>query len=211
MGYYAAFLDVGGKPCLVIGGDHMAADKARGLHAAGAEVRMIWPEFGADAQALRAPGVTLLAREFDESDLDGCFLAIDASGDDERGPGWAAAARARRVLLNVLDRPARCDFIAPALVQRGPLQIAVSTAGRSPFMASHLRRRLESESGTEWGQLVELVGELRDGLRREGVSLEVQSEIYGRIPNSGALELLERGDNAGARTAIAACRDGLSG
>jgi siroheme synthase-like protein len=114
VGYYAAFLDVGGKPCVVIGGDHLAADKARGLHQAGAEVRMVWPQFGVEAEELGAAGrATLHPREFEETDLDGCFLAIDASGDDERGPAWAAAADERRVLLNVLDRPARCDFIAP--------------------------------------------------------------------------------------------------
>jgi hypothetical protein len=73
-------------------------------------------------------------------------------------------------------------------------------------MASHLRRRLEAEYGAEWGLLVELVGELRDALRREGVSVDEQSAIYTRIPDSGALQLIQRDDVEGARAAIAACR-----
>src|SRR5947207_119839 len=81
-------------------------------------------------------------------------------------------------------------FLDPALVIRPPLQVAISTGGRSPFMAAHLRRRLESELGPEWGQLTELVGELRDRLRAEGVPLERQNEIFARVPKSGALELL---------------------
>ena len=109
------------------------------------------------------------------------------------------------MLVNVLDRPALCDFIAPALVRRGPLQVAISTAGRSPFMASHLRRLLEVEYGPEWGELVEMVGELRDRLRADGVPLEQQNQVYARIPDSGALELLREGKLEAARLAVLAC------
>ena len=175
MGYYAAFLDITGKRCLVVGTGPAAEDKARGLREAGAEV------------------LTVTDEEFVEADLNGCTLVIDASTDEASGVRVAYAARRRGVLVNVLDRPALCDFIAPALVRHGPLQVAISTSGRSPFMASHLRRRLEDSVGPEWGELTELVGRLRDELRERKVPREKQEEVYARVPASGALELLREG------------------
>lgn len=206
MGYYAAFLDLAGKRTLVVGGGAAAEDKARGLRDAGALVTVVAAEIGPGVRRLEAAGeVEVVERHFVEADLDGVALVIDASADEATGHTVSRAARARGILVNILDRPALCDFIAPALVRRGPLQIAVSTAGRSPFMASQVRRRLEQEYGPEWGRLVELIGELRDRLRADGVPLEVQTEIYQRAFESEALQLLQQGDDDGARAAIAAC------
>ena len=211
-GYYAVYLDLLRKKALVLGGGAAAADKARGLIAAGADVTVVSPTFEDDlVQMGGRHEVRLLAHAFEESDLDGVDLVIDASGDDPQGVAVAAAARRRRVLVNVLDRPPLCDFIAPAIVRRGSLQVAISTAGRSPFMASYIRRLLESAIGPEHGELVALVGELRDHLRAEGMPLDEQTAIYDRIPGCGALEHLQRGDAAAARAAIWACADRAAG
>ena len=213
MGYYAAFLDVTDRRCLVVGGGDEAADKARGLLASGARVLVAWNEVGEEIVAMEAAGeVELRRHRFIADDLEGCFVVIDASEDEATGIEVFAAARARSVLCNVLDRPARCDFIAPALVRRGPLQVAISTSGRSPFMASHLRRQLEVSIDEAQGQLVELVGQLRDRLRAQGISLQAQSEVFARIPESGALELLRAGSIEAAAEAVDACaRDTLPG
>jgi precorrin-2 dehydrogenase/sirohydrochlorin ferrochelatase len=211
VGYYAAFLDVSARRCLVLGGSDEATGKVRGLLAAGAEVVVAWDEVGDELTAMAAAGeVELRRHRFSADDLDGCFLVVDASLDEATGVEVFAAARARSVLCNVLDRPARCDFIAPALVRRGPLQVAISTSGRSPFMASHLRRELELSIDEAQGQLVELVGRLRDRLRAQGVSLEKQSAAYARIPGSGALELLRQGRAGDAASAVEACAEGLA-
>lgn len=205
-GYYAIYLDLDHRSCLVVGGGAAAADKARGLVAAGADVTVVSPTF--EDELVQMGGcheVRLLAHTFVEGDLDGVQLVIDASGDDPQGVRVAAAARRRRILVNVLDRTPLCDFIAPAMVRRGPLQVAISTAGRSPFMASHVRRLLEASLGPEYGQLVELVGELRDGLRRDGMPQDQQAEIFQRVPASGALEMLRDGNLDGARRAVDAC------
>ena len=120
MGYYAAFLDLGDKPCLVVGGGAAATEKAQQLLDAGASVTVLWTSFDPGLQELGDAGrVRLLQRELEEADLQGCCLVIDASGDDDSGARVAAAARRHSVLVNVLDRPALCDFIAPALVRRG--------------------------------------------------------------------------------------------
>jgi siroheme synthase-like protein len=205
-GYYPVYLDLFKKSCLVLGGGAPAADKARHLAEAGADVTVIATEFVDDlVQMGGRHEVRLLAREFTEPDLDGVSLVIDASGNDPQGVRVAAAARRRKILVNVLDRVPLCDFIAPAVVRRGPLQVAISTAGRSPFMASYLRRLLETTLGPEYGELVELVGALRDRLRAEGLPLEEQTLVYERIPGCGALELLYAGDREGARRAVEAC------
>lgn len=208
MGYYAAFLDLGGRPCLLVGGGRPAEEKARGLLEAGARLTVVWDNATAGLKELAATDrLALLRRRFQPADLDGCFLAVDASEDRPTGDAVAAAARERGVLLNVLDRPELCDFIAPALVRRGPLQVAISTAGRSPFMAAHVRRMLESTVTPELGRLVELTGELRDRLRAEGVPLAAQTAIYERIPASGALTALRAGDVEAARAAVQACAE----
>ncbi|HEV1997389.1 MAG TPA: bifunctional precorrin-2 dehydrogenase/sirohydrochlorin ferrochelatase [Candidatus Dormibacteraeota bacterium] len=205
-GYYAVYLDLAGKSCLVLGGGAQATEKARGLAAAGGDVTVVAPAFEAQLVELGGRGdVRLLAHEFIESDLDGVELVVDASLDEPLGRRVSDAARRRRVLVNVLDRPALCDFIAPALVQRGALQLAISTGGRSPFMAGHVRRVLEDTIGPEWGELVEMVGEVRDRLRHQRVPLQRQNEIYARVPASGALELLRRGLRDEAREALESC------
>ncbi|MEA2681887.1 MAG: uroporphyrin-III C-methyltransferase / precorrin-2 dehydrogenase / sirohydrochlorin ferrochelatase [Chloroflexota bacterium] len=206
VGYYPVYLDLAGKTCLVLGGGAAAGEKARGLVAAGADVTVVAVDF--DDELVQMGGrqeVRLLAHAFTEADLAGVDLVVDASLDEGLGRRVSEAARRHRVLVNVLDRPALCDFIAPAVVRRGPLQVAVSTAGRSPFMASHVRRLLEATLGPEYGELVELVGQLRDRLRTEGMPLEQQMAAYARVPDSGALELLRSGDTEGGRRAVEAC------
>lgn len=209
MGYYAAYLDVTGRRCLVVGGGAQALAKVEGLLQSDATVVAAAPAFNAGLVALGAAGkVELVEREsFDPGDLDGCFVVVDASEDRATGDRVFAEARARKVLVNVLDRPELCDFIAPALVRRGPLQVAISTAGRSPFMASHMRRLLEEIVGDEHGALVELVGELRDRLRAEGLPLPAQQRIYERVISSDALDLLRDGRVAEARAAVQACAE----
>ncbi len=199
MGYYAAFLDLTDRRCLVVGGGEPALAKAQALLHAGAHVTVVWDRV---IPALRALEVSLLERRFEEADVDGCAVVIEASGDEGTGARVSRAACARGILVNVLDRPALCTFIAPALVRRGPMQVAISTSGRSPFLASHLRRQIERWLGPEWGAMVELTGRLRDRLRRRGVSLPAQSEAYARALVSGALEHLRAGRAMAAEMAV---------
>jgi len=199
IGYYGAFLDVTGQRCLVVGGGMPAHAKARGLLDAGAQVTAVWDQF---VPALRQLGVPLVERRFQEADVEGCFLVIDASGDQETGFQVSRAARARGVLVNVLDRPALCTFIAPALVRRGPLQVAISTSGRSPFLAGHIRHLVERWLGEEWGEMVELTGRLRDRLRRSRTPLHEQSRAYARALGSQALEQLRAGQAWAAECAL---------
>jgi precorrin-2 dehydrogenase / sirohydrochlorin ferrochelatase len=192
MSYYPVYLDLRGQRCAVIGGGAIAVQKARGLLEAGADVTVIAsdpePEF-------EAQPVTLVRRHYRPGDLEGFRLVIDTVGVQEA----RAEATARGILLNVVDKPAECDFIAPAVVRRGDLQLAVSTAGESPFLASALKAQLYEQFGDEWAELTHLMGNVRRQLRRRGVPLVDQKRVYDRLLRSNVLDLLRHGALATAR------------
>jgi siroheme synthase-like protein len=200
MSYYPVFLDLRGKRCVVIGDGPLAAQKALGLLDAGANVEVYAPQ--PVPELLDAPAA-VFRRPYRRGDLAGARLAIDAAGDPAVTAVVREEADEQGVLLNVMDVPAACDFIAPAVVRRGLLQVAISTSGESPFLAAALRRRLEAELGEEWRTFVSLVGEVRRDLRRRGVSLASQTHIYARLLDSSVLDLLRQGAVAAARREIA--------
>jgi siroheme synthase-like protein len=103
---------------------------------------------------------------------------IDASEDEDINRLSWQEAEAAGILINVVDRPAQCRFIAPAIVRRDPLLVAISTSGESPFLASMLRARIERWLGHEWGPFVGLVGDIRRRLREQGVPIAAQTRVY---------------------------------
>jgi uroporphyrin-III C-methyltransferase/precorrin-2 dehydrogenase/sirohydrochlorin ferrochelatase len=197
--YFPVSLDLEDRPCVVLGGGGLAAEKAQGLLLAGARVTAIAAEAEAELRQAAAAGrLALVERDYRPGDLAGAWLAIDASGSDEINAASRREAAERRVLLNVVDRAQLCDWIAPAIVRRGPLQVSVSTSGESPFLASTLRRRLERDLGAEWEPFVRLVGEVRRRLRRDGVPLADQEAVYLGLLRSDVRRLLREGDAEGA-------------
>ena len=172
MRYYPVFLDLVDQPCIVLGTGQFAKEKTAALREAGASVRVIPSD------------------EYRDGDLAGARLVVDASEDPAvNRRSWAEAERAG-ILINVVDRPAQCRFIAPAIVRRDPLLIAISTSGESPFLASALRARLERWLGREWGPFTALVGRIRRRLRIRGISIKEQTRIYRRLASSDVRELL---------------------
>ena len=194
---YPVTLQLGGRDCAVLGGGPLAVEKARGLIKAGARVTVITAEPSPTMTALQAePGLEILGRDYTPGDLAGRFLAIDATGDEEVNRLSFAEAEEQGVLINVVDRPERCHFHAPALVRRGPLSVAISTGGESPFLAGALRARLERVVGEEWGPFTAMVGGVRRRLRACGVSPADQSRHYMLMLGGGI-------DERGARMAQA--------
>jgi uroporphyrin-III C-methyltransferase/precorrin-2 dehydrogenase/sirohydrochlorin ferrochelatase len=170
--YYPIFLDLAGQLCIVLGDGKFAVDKAAALREAGADVRVI------------------SSRNYRPGALAGARLVVDASEDEEINRLSWEEAEAAGILINVVDRPAQCRFIAPAVVRRDPLLIAISTSGESPFLASMLRARIERWLGQEWGPFVALVGEVRRRLRKQGLSITEQTRVYRRLLNSDVRSLL---------------------
>ncbi len=191
MRYYPIFLDLAGQACIVVGDGTFATEKAAGLRGAGALVRVI------------------ATRDYKPGDLHGARLVVDASEDPEINRQTWGEAEEAGILINVVDRPAQCRFIAPAIVRRDPLLIAISTSGESPFLASAVRARLERWLGSEWGPFTALVGRIRRQLRERGVPIAAQTRVYRRLISSDIRTLLRAGqfDNAVARAAILARPD----
>ncbi|HEY8811983.1 MAG TPA: bifunctional precorrin-2 dehydrogenase/sirohydrochlorin ferrochelatase, partial [Candidatus Dormibacteraeota bacterium] len=195
MSYYPLFLDLRGQPCVVLGGGTLAAAKVRDLLLAEARITLISAELEPDTEVAAAhPQVQIERRPYRQGDLAGARLVVDASGDPEVNRASWEEAEAAGILVNVVDVPDKCRFIAPAVVRREPLLVAISTAGESPFIASTVRARLERVLGPEWGPFTALVGELRRRLRAAGVPLDRQLQAYRRLLDSEALGQLRRGE-----------------
>src|SRR5207245_9116132 len=139
MRYYPVFLDLVDQPCVVLGEGKFAREKAASLREAGALVRVI------------------PSRQYKRGDLAGARLVVDASEDtDINRRSWQEAEEAG-ILINVVDRPAQCRFIAPAIVRRAPLLIDISTSGASPYPASAPRARIQRALGLASWPCVRLV------------------------------------------------------
>jgi uroporphyrin-III C-methyltransferase/precorrin-2 dehydrogenase/sirohydrochlorin ferrochelatase len=178
--YYPVFLDLAGQQCIVLGEGKFAVEKAAALREAGANVRVI------------------PSRDYKPGVLAGARLVVDASEDPEINRQSWDEAESAGILINVVDRPAQCRFIAPAIVRRDPLLIAISTEGESPFLASALRAQIERWLGAEWGPFVSLVGGVRRRLREARVPLSKQTRVYRQLLNSDVRALLGRGRSADA-------------
>jgi precorrin-2 dehydrogenase/sirohydrochlorin ferrochelatase len=172
------FLKLTGRPCLVVGAGRVGESKIEGLVAAGATVKVVAPEAtDAVAQWARAGKISWQARRFEPSDLCGVFLVVVATSSRELNDSIYREAQRRDVLCNVVDDPPRCDFYYPAVVNRGHLQIAISTNGQSPALAQRLRRELEQQFGSPYEAWVEAVGRERQRL----LALPLDSEERRRM------------------------------
>jgi uroporphyrin-III C-methyltransferase/precorrin-2 dehydrogenase/sirohydrochlorin ferrochelatase len=192
--YYPVFLDLTGQLCIVLGDGKFAIEKAAALRDAGANVRVI------------------RSRDYMPGALADARLVVDASEEAEINRLSWEEAEAAGILINVVDRPAQCRFIAPAIVNRDPLLIAISTSGESPFLASALRARIERWLGREWGPFVALVGKARRQLRARGLPIPEQTRIYRRIVNSEVRSLIRRGRPGDAsHLALAIAQAGATG
>jgi precorrin-2 dehydrogenase/sirohydrochlorin ferrochelatase len=210
---YPVSLDLAGRRAVVVGDEAVAQDKAGALLAAGAQVTVIAEGPAQQLGRLERDGrASVLRRGFAPADLDGAFLCVAGARDPAVREAVFAAARARGVLLNVVDDPDHCDFAAPAVVRRGELVIAVSTGGRSPALASHLRRLLEERFGPEWEELVALLGEVREQTLPLLPDLGERSRRWRRALQLDELEALVRdGRGEEARERLLARLVGVEG
>ncbi|RMD79973.1 MAG: uroporphyrinogen-III C-methyltransferase [Gammaproteobacteria bacterium] len=160
------FLDLRDRPCLVVGGGAVAARKVRLLRRAGARVRVVAPELQAELEALAAQGaIEHRPRAFRPADLEGCVLAVAATGEEAVNRRVAEEARARGLPVNVVDRPELCSFVFPAIVDRSPVVVAVSSGGRAPVLARMLRERLEALVPAGYGRLAAFAARYRRRVR----------------------------------------------
>jgi precorrin-2 dehydrogenase/sirohydrochlorin ferrochelatase len=169
MRYYPVFLDIAGKPVVVVGGGLVAWQKVKGLLEAGAEVTVVSPELHPEIEEAVAKGrVRYIPREYEAGDLEGYFLAFVGTDDRSMNSVVAQEGKDRRVWVNAVDDPPFCDFIMPAIVRQGDLTIAVSTSGRSPAMARKMREELEVFLTEDFAVMLDLAAEVRKELLDRG-------------------------------------------
>lgn len=197
---YPVFLDLKNKPCLVVGGGQVALRKVERLINAEAEVTVVSPQTVSKLQELaEAKKIKLCQRPFQFSDLNNVFLCIVATTDTNLNKRIANTAKEKKVLVNVVDNPAESSFIVPAVVQRQPLTIAVSTNGRFPGLAKKLRQELEKQFSAKYQEYVQILAEARKHILRRPVEHEEKAR---QIKKLLALPLLEE-LHAGKKVTVA--------
>ena len=167
MDYFPVFLDVKQRICLLVGGGEIATRKGRLLARAGARLRVVAPDISQELQQLALDGGgELLQRDYQPNDLDACVLVVAATDDEAINARISADAQARHLPVNVVDSPALCSFITPAIVDRSPLVVAISSGGAAPVLARLLREKLETLIPTGYGHLAQLASRWRERVKQ---------------------------------------------
>lgn len=205
---YPMFVDVADRDVVVVGGGSVAHRKVKLLHECGARVTVVSPELTDGLAEIEAKGqVKVLRREYRPGDLVGVWLVIVACGVEDVSRAVRSEADAARIWCNVVDEPAQCSFHVPAAVRRGLLQIAVSTGGASPALAKRLRVELERSYGPCYERLLAALAVLRDEVKRKYPADAIKrTEIMTGFVDSGAVEALCQGDQAGFERLLAQWR-----
>jgi precorrin-2 dehydrogenase/sirohydrochlorin ferrochelatase len=186
---FPMFLKLEGRPCLVVGGGKVGEPKIGGLLEAGARIRVVALQASSGVRDwARAERIELELRAFLAEDLDGAFLAVVATNSRSLNERIYQEAQRRGVLCNVVDVPDLCDFFYPAVMRRGDLQIAVSTAGQSPSLAQKIRQQLEKEFGPAYAAWVEELGETRKLILASDLDQERKLDLLHSLASREALE-----------------------
>ncbi len=205
MGFIPISFDVTGRRCVVIGGGEVAARKVESLLEAGARVTVVSPRLSPSLQAAVARGlVTHIARDYAPGDIKECVLVYAATDDPKLHRELAAEARTLGIPINVADVPELCSFIAPAVVKRGALQVAISTGGASPAFAARIRRELEDRFGAEYALTLDLMRAARRRLHAGEVAPAERMRRLTDLANSALPDAIAAGDVAAVERILAA-------
>src|SRR6266403_1133936 len=188
---FPMFLKLSDRPCLVVGAGTIAESKNASLFAAGG--RVVAPEATPQVRSwAHSNSIEWHQRLFQADDLEGMFLVVAATSSTELHQRIFAQATQRGVLCNIVDVPPLCDFYYPSVVQRGALQIAISTAGQSPALAQRLRKQLEDQFGPEYEEWLAQLGEARDKLFSAKLDPEERKRLLHEDASEEAFEAFLR-------------------
>ncbi|MDX1527709.1 MAG: siroheme synthase CysG [Gammaproteobacteria bacterium] len=203
MDYLPAFLNIKGRPCLIVGGGEVAARKAGLLLRAGAILKVVAPEIGGDmADLAKSAVVSVEQRAFVPDDLLGPSLVIAATDDAALNLQVSDLARNNGLPVNVVDQPDLCTFIMPSIVDRSPVLVAVSTGGASPVLARLIRARLETLIPSGFGQLALLAREFRDEVKKRIKESGMRRRFWEHVLDGPIAEMTFAGRADAARRAL---------
>ena len=186
---FPMFLKLEGRQCLVVGAGKVGEPKIAGLLDTGARIRVVALDASpAVREWARSGKIELDLRGFASDDLNGAFLAVVATSSRSLNERVYHEAQRRGVLCNVVDVPDLCDFFYPAVVRRGDLQIAVSTAGQSPSLAQQIRQQLEKQFGPGYSEWVAELGETRKLILASDLDKERKLDLLHSLASREAFE-----------------------
>ena len=176
MPYFPMFIDLSGRPCLIVGGGTVAARKAEKLRPYSPDLRIIAPEFPPGFE-----GCTLLRRPYAPGDEDGMALVIAATGDPDLNRAISAACRRKNIPVNVVDDREHCTFLFPCLVQKGELSVGISTSGASPTAAIWLKNRITEQIPTGFEEILAFLEELRPRIKASFPAEAERSALFAAL------------------------------
>ena len=198
---FPMFLKLSERPCLVVGAGTIAETKIASLLEAGGRVRVVAPEATPQVRSwAESHTIEWHQRPFQPSDLEGMFLVVAATSSTELHERIFELAARGGVLCNIVDVPALCDFYYSSVVQRGALQIAISTAGQSPALAQRLRKQLEDQFGPEYEEWLAQLGASREKLHSSKMDPEERKRLLHEEASEGAFEAFLRGRTRSKRS-----------
>lgn len=191
MKYYPIFVNLEGRACTVIGGGEVGERKVSRLLACGAHVTVISQVITPGLKALREKGrICFIEAAYTAEQLAGAFLVIGATDQQAINETIFRDCRRLGIMVNIVDDPARCDFILPSLHEQGDLSIAVSTSGKSPALAKKIRHELEQVYGGEYSLLLEILGNLRPRIVAAGQPADDNRLIFQALVESPILDAI---------------------
>ncbi len=200
MDFLPVFMNVKGRKCLVVGGGKVASRKVFMLLRAGAAVTVVSPELCQDLEIRKNEAEIIhLPRGFEEGDLQDCRLVIAATNDETVNRTVSELAQQKGIPVNVVDAPDLCSFIVPSIIDRNPVQIAISTGGASPVLARLLRSRLETFIPSAYGRLARLVESFREKVKTKFSSSDEIRTFWEQILEGPVADNLIAGKDKMAR------------
>jgi siroheme synthase-like protein len=202
--YYPIYLDIENRDVVIIGGGNVCARKAETMMKYGARVTIVAPEFTEEIEGWAREGRLALKRKtYEASDLEGANIVIASTDIQSVNEQIAADCRARRIPVNVVDVTPLCEFIVPAIIEKGSVQIAVSTGGKSPALARTLKEDLQRLIGPEYAEVNDVLGTLREEAKRVLPTDVDRKRFFDGIIAAGILEMLRAGKRSEAYETIA--------
>lgn len=203
MDYFPVFLDLKGRRCLLVGGGDVATRKGRLLIKAGASLRVVAPVISAELRELvSSSGGELLEREYLSNDLQNCVLAVAATNIESLNEKISADAQTLHIPVNVVDTPALCTYITPAIIDRSPLVIAVSSGGEAPVLARLVRAKIETLISVNYGRLAQTASQWRERIKARFADGDSRRKFWEKILQGPAAELMMNGQEEAANKLI---------
>ncbi|MDH5543042.1 MAG: bifunctional precorrin-2 dehydrogenase/sirohydrochlorin ferrochelatase [Nitrospinota bacterium] len=194
--FYPMMMNLKERTCLVVGGGDVAARKIEMLVSCGAKVVAVAPEIDESlAPLINSGDVKHLKEEFRAEHADNAVLAIAATDNETVNRAVYDCATKRGIPVNVVDVPHLCTFIVPSIVESGDLLIAISTSGKSPAFSKRIRKELQKKFGPEYGEMLEIMGKVRDLYKDIEPDLNKRMKTLSAIANSNLLDRLRAGEH----------------